>query len=47
MEQSDRDKILESTFNVGIYNNVSEITTTQKVGLLDEEQYKKSRIFKY
>ncbi len=31
--------ILTSNFNVGIYTNVSEITTTQKVGLLNEQQY--------
>ena len=31
--------ILDTEFNVGINTNVSEITTIQKVGLLDETQY--------
>ena len=31
--------ILNNTFNVGIYSNVDEITTIQKVGLLDNDQY--------
>ena len=34
--------ILNNTFNVGISSNVSEITTTQKVGLLDVGQYKRA-----
>ena len=42
LTQEDKDKILNSTFNVGIYTNVSEITTSQKVGLLDETQYTKA-----
>ena len=33
--------IVDTTFNVGQLNNVSEITTIQKVGLLDYEQYQK------
>ena len=31
--------ILDNTFNVGIYTDVDEITTEQKVGLLDQTQY--------
>src|SRR5574344_1665642 len=38
---SDKTKIVDSTFNVGIYTNPSEITTTQHFGLLDETQYTK------
>ena len=37
-----QNNILKNTFNVGIYTDVDEITTTQKVGLLDEEQYKRA-----
>ncbi len=39
LDSSIKNNILNNTFNVGIYTNVSEITTTQKVGLLDEAQY--------
>lgn len=31
--------IKDNVFNVGIYNNVSEITTIQKIGMLDNNQY--------
>ena len=34
--------IQDSTFNIGIYTDVAEITTTKKVGLLDEDQYKRA-----
>ena len=34
--------IVNNTFNVGIYNNVSSITTIQKVGLLDVKQYERA-----
>ena len=34
--------IQDSTFNIGIYNNVSEFTTTKKVGLLDQTQYERA-----
>ena len=34
--------IIDSTFNVGIYTNVNEITTIKKVGLLNENQYKRA-----
>ena len=34
-----KENIIDNTFNIGIDNNVSEITTIQKVGLLDTEQY--------
>ena len=39
LDSSIQNKIVENTFNVGIYNNVSEIITSQNVGLLDETQY--------
>ena len=42
LDSSIQNNILESTFNIGIYTDVDEITTTQRVGLLDEEQYKRA-----
>ncbi len=42
LDSSIQKNILDSTFNVGIYTDIDEITTTQKVGLLDEEQYKRA-----
>ena len=42
LDSSIQSNIQKTTFNIGIYDNVSEITTTQKVGLLDEEQYKRA-----
>ena len=42
LASSIQNNILFNTFNVGIGSNVSEITTTQKVGLLDVEQYKRA-----
>ena len=42
LDSSIQSNILKSTFNIGIYTDVDEITTTQKVGLLDEEQYKRA-----
>ena len=42
LDSSIQNNILDSTFNVGIYTDVDEITTTQKVGLLDEDQYKRA-----
>ena len=42
LDSSIQNNILDSTFNIGIYTDVDEITTTQKVGLLDEEQYKRA-----
>ena len=42
LDSSIQSNIQKTTFNVGIYTNVGEITTEQKVGLLDEEQYKKA-----
>src|SRR5574344_232790 len=38
---TDKSKIVDSTFNIGIYTNPTEITTTQHFGLLDETQYTK------
>ena len=37
-----QNNIVNNTFNVGIYNNVDEITMTQKVGLLDNDQYERA-----
>ena len=42
LDSSIQSNIQASTFNIGIYTDVDEITTTQKVGLLDEEQYKRA-----
>ena len=42
LDSSIQNNILESTFNIGIYSDVDEITTTQRAGLLDEEQYKRA-----
>ncbi len=42
LDSSIQATIQDSTFNVGIYNNVSEITTTKKVGLLDKNQYERA-----
>ena len=42
LDSSIQSNIQKTTFNIGIYTNVGEITTTQKVGLLDEEQYKRA-----
>ena len=42
LNSSIQNNILASTFNIGIYTDVDEITTTQKVGLLDEDQYKRA-----
>ena len=41
LDSSIQGTIQNSTFNIGIYNDVDEITT-KKVGLLDEEQYKRA-----
>ena len=37
-----QNNIVNNTFNVGIYNDVDEITTTGKVGLLDQDQYERA-----
>ena len=42
LDSSIQNNILDSTFNIGIYTDVDEITTTQKVGLLEENQYKRA-----
>ena len=39
LDSSVQNSIVNNTFNVGIYTDVDEITTSQKVGLLDEDQY--------
>ena len=39
LDSSVQNSIVSNTFNIGIYTDVDEITTTQKVGLLDEDQY--------
>lgn len=42
LDSSIQSNIQDSTFNVGIYSDVDEITTTHKVGLLDQNQYEKA-----
>ena len=42
LDSSIQSNIQKTIFNIGTYTNVGEITTSQKVGLLDEEQYKKA-----
>ena len=42
LDSSIQGTIQNSTFNIGIYTDVDEITTTKKVGLLDEDQYKRA-----
>ena len=42
LDSSVQANIQDSTFNIGIYNNVSEFTTTKKVGLLDQTQYERA-----
>ena len=42
LDSSIQANIQDSTFNIGIYTDVDEITTTKKVGLLDEDQYKRA-----
>ena len=39
LSSSVKNNIVNNTFNIGTYSDVDEITTTQKVGLLDEDQY--------
>ena len=39
LDSSIQNNIVNNTFNIGIYTDVDEITTSQKVGLLDETQY--------
>lgn len=42
LESNIQSNILDNTFNIGVYNDIDEITTTQKVGLLDENQYNRA-----
>ena len=42
LDSSVQATIQNSTFNIGIYNNVSEFTTAKKVGLLDQTQYERA-----
>ena len=42
LDNSIKSSILDNTFNVGIYTDVDEITTTKKVGLLDQTQYERA-----
>ena len=42
LDSSIQHSILDNTFNIGIYTDVDEITTIQKVGLLDEGQYNRA-----
>ena len=39
LDGSIQNNIIDNTFNIGIYTDVDEITTNQKVGLLDANQY--------
>ena len=39
LDSSVQNSIVSNTFNVGISTDIDEITTSQKVGLLDEDQY--------
>ncbi len=39
LDSSIQNSIISNTFNIGINDDVDEITTSQKVGLLDETQY--------
>ena len=42
LDSSIQATIQDSTFNIGIYTDVDEITTTKKVGLLDQTQYERA-----
>ncbi len=42
LESSVKNNIVDNTFNVGIYTDIDEITTTQKVGLLDRKQHNRA-----
>ncbi len=42
LDSSIQNSIISNTFNIGIYTDVDEITTTQKVGLLDAALYKRA-----
>ncbi len=42
LDSSIQATIQDTTFNIGIYTDIDEITTTKKVGLLDEDQYKRA-----
>ena len=42
LDSSIQNNIVNNTFNIGIYTDIDEITTNQKVGLLDEDQYKRA-----
>lgn len=39
LDSSIQANILDSTFNIGIYTDVDELTTIKKIGLLDYQQY--------
>ena len=42
LDSSVQANIQNSTFNIGIYTDIDEFTTTKKVGLLDENQYERA-----
>ena len=46
LDDSVQENIIESTFNIGIYTNISGITTKTNVGLLDRNQYEKTSSFR-
>ena len=42
LDSSIQAKILDNTFNIGTQNDVDDLTTTKKIGLLDINQYERS-----
>ena len=42
LDSSVQATIQDSTFNIGIYTDIDEFTTTKKVGLLDQTQYERA-----
>ena len=42
LDSSIQNSIVSNSFNIGIYTDIDEITTSQKVGLLDEDQYNRA-----
>ena len=45
LDSTVRNNIVNNTFNVGIHSDVSEITTTKKVGLLDDDQFQRGGMY--
>ena len=42
LDRDIQNNIVNNTFNIGVYTDVDEITTNQKVGLLDRTQYERA-----